>query len=535
MINQHGITEYPNSIKRQYSAPLEYYYSFNSWENANEYAQKNPTAYEGQIVAVTQNNDKVLLYYLTKSIFSNCNYDLILMSDSEKYGEYSLINHQVKFIPDISYCESYRIIHDNTVTASHYDFISDNQIIDYSDEDDVLNTLKFICEKKDENNKYVEIMRLDTKVVDNNELFTVGYLYKTPKVGSYKVQKSSDTTIKIIISLSAPYNIIKKEIMKQHWTVVEMPSGSTYDCSVDSDKNIIIDISQHPNITDMFLNENNVINLKPANADINFILNLSKEVFNKDGNIVSGKLYKGEYNIKIDNNELLQYYGTTNIAVTRESYFTVNETGETITGINDANGTTSGTLSELVIPYKINGELITTLYSGTGLKSILGVQALSSKTQDTLVEKIVIPNSITSIGDHAFYWSKALTSINIPGSVTSIGEWIFAGCSSLTSIDIPDSITSITNNAFDGCTSLTSISIPIGVTSIGDNAFMDCTSLTSAIIPSSVTSISDYAFYTTNSNGDIDAPISGLTIYCKQGSYAETYALANNIPIIFIE
>ena len=51
--------------------------------------------------------------------------------------------------------------------------------------------------------------------------------------------------------------------------------------------------------------------------------------------------------------------------------------------------------------------------------------------------------SVTSIGDHAFYYCSSLTSIEIPNSVTSIGNWAFYGCSSLTSVEIPNSITSI--------------------------------------------------------------------------------------------
>ena len=64
-----------------------------------------------------------------------------------------------------------------------------------------------------------------------------------------------------------------------------------------------------------------------------------------------------------------------------------------------------------------------------------------------------------------------LTSVTIPDSVTSIGDEAFYNCTRLTSVTIPDSVTSIGNYAFYCCTGLTSVTIPNSVTSIGDNAF----------------------------------------------------------------
>lgn len=108
---------------------------------------------------------------------------------------------------------------------------------------------------------------------------------------------------------------------------------------------------------------------------------------------------------------------------------------------------------------------------------------------------IIIPESVTSIGEYAFYDCSSLTNIIIPDRVTSIGTWAFYNCDSLTSITIPSSVTEISDYMFYGCTSLISVVIPDSVTSIGTWAFVNCSSLTSITIPRSVTSIDNFAFY----------------------------------------
>ena len=105
-----------------------------------------------------------------------------------------------------------------------------------------------------------------------------------------------------------------------------------------------------------------------------------------------------------------------------------------------------------------------------------------------------IPNSVTSVGQGAFYSCGALTSIDIPSSVTSFPDYVFSNCSGLKSVNIPSSVTSIGLNAFYNCKGLTSIDIPNSVTSIGNSAFSDCSGLTSIDIPNSVTSIGEFTF-----------------------------------------
>ena len=64
------------------------------------------------------------------------------------------------------------------------------------------------------------------------------------------------------------------------------------------------------------------------------------------------------------------------------------------------------------------------------------------------IKRIIIGDSITTIGGRAFYNCSALTSVTIPNSVTTIGGYAFDGCSALTSVTIPNSVTTIGNAAF---------------------------------------------------------------------------------------
>ena len=67
--------------------------------------------------------------------------------------------------------------------------------------------------------------------------------------------------------------------------------------------------------------------------------------------------------------------------------------------------------------------------------------------------KLVIDESVTSIATSTFYECLGLTDVIIPNSVTSIGDYAFSSCSSLTSV------TSISSYAFKGCTNLETIKV----------------------------------------------------------------------------
>lgn len=103
-----------------------------------------------------------------------------------------------------------------------------------------------------------------------------------------------------------------------------------------------------------------------------------------------------------------------------------------------------------------------------------------------------LPDGITAISDNAFYGSK-LQSIILPSSVTSIGEWAFYNCGELNNVTMSNSITTIGEYAFGLCSKLLGLSLPEGLLTIGRSAFSS-SGLKSISIPASVMLIGDRAF-----------------------------------------
>ena len=94
------------------------------------------------------------------------------------------------------------------------------------------------------------------------------------------------------------------------------------------------------------------------------------------------------------------------------------------------------------------------------------------------IKELVISDSVTNIGNEAFYGCTGLTAVNLPEGITKIGRDAFADCTGLTTVNLPNSLMEIGSYAFGWCSKLTAVIIPAGVSTISEFAFGRCSSLT---------------------------------------------------------
>lgn len=110
------------------------------------------------------------------------------------------------------------------------------------------------------------------------------------------------------------------------------------------------------------------------------------------------------------------------------------------------------------------------------------------------LERLVLPEGITTIDACSFDGCERLRSVVLPNSIKQIQEMAFRGCSCLADVCLPENLEEIGTYAFWGCSSLNNLKLPFNLKDIRNGAFANCCSLRKVSIPSNIRSISEAAF-----------------------------------------
>ena len=183
--------------------------------------------------------------------------------------------------------------------------------------------------------------------------------------------------------------------------------------------------------------------------------------------------------------------------------YALNEGGESYS----VTGCSTYTVKTLVIPSTYDGKPVTAI-------------AQRAFSYHSSCQKVVIPDSITSIASGAFENCKA---VQVEGNVSYIDKWVIDCDENVTSITLRENTVGLAERCFASCQDFSSITLPQGLQYIDGNAFYDCYKLESIVIPDSVKYIDEAAFDNCSALRKVVLP-KGITSI-KRGTFEDCRAL----------
>lgn len=131
---------------------------------------------------------------------------------------------------------------------------------------------------------------------------------------------------------------------------------------------------------------------------------------------------------------------------------------------------------ELILPNEFDGKKVVKITSSA-----------FSECKD--IEKVIVPEGITEIGEFVFDQCTNLNQIILPETLTDMGVCVFGRCTALKSIELPKNLVNMESQVFYGCTGLTEVKLPENLEILGRLTFQNCANLKTVTIPSSVKTI----------------------------------------------
>ncbi|KAL7712161.1 hypothetical protein QTN25_010194 [Entamoeba marina] len=161
------------------------------------------------------------------------------------------------------------------------------------------------------------------------------------------------------------------------------------------------------------------------------------------------------------------------------------------------------------------------------------VHILSDKCFDSNeLKSIIIPNTVTSIGNGCFNECSNLVNVSLPTRLMKLNFNCFFHCISLQSISISSSIQSLGYNCLFGCSNIKTMKLPNSVTSLGKGCFCECSSLESIQLPSQLIMLEENTFKNCKSLTNLQLPTTLILIgdYCFSNcSMLESIKIPNSV------
>ena len=189
--------------------------------------------------------------------------------------------------------------------------------------------------------------------------------------------------------------------------------------------------------------------------------------------------------------------------------YTLNAADHTATVANYDNNTPDGVI-----------DIPDTVISGGQPYTVtaIGYSAFGSLSTPINVSSVFIPATVLSIGDSAFIYCDALTTVTFAenSQLKSIERAAFWGSEQVyprfKEIKIPDSVETIGNGAFYDCRDLERIALPSALQTLSPVTFYDCTALSEVTFPASLKTIENSAFSGCRNLSEVELPASLTTI-----------------------
>ena len=139
-------------------------------------------------------------------------------------------------------------------------------------------------------------------------------------------------------------------------------------------------------------------------------------------------------------------------------------------------------LTQVVLPNSVTWIGPGAFLECDGLTQPIYNNTLFARLPVTYSGSYTIPDGITTVCASSFTYTSGLTELIMPNSVTSMGNGALGSCTSLTSVTLSDALSVIPGFAFMGCTALPTITLPASINSIGSAAFFNCTAMDSVLV-----------------------------------------------------